>query len=120
MTDPAVPDDAVAADTGIKASAADAERRLHPMSWLFVLVAQLKQFIVPLVALLVFGQRADNNGMHELWPLVGVAVLALLSVWQYFTYRYGVLGDRRSRARADAGVRPVVGRQAPRLHRVAA
>ena len=94
MTDPAVPDDAVAADTGIKASAADAERRLHPMSWLFVLVAQLKQFIVPLVALLVFGQRADNNGMHELWPLVGVAVLALLSVWQYFTYRYGVLGDR--------------------------
>ena len=93
-TDPAAPEDTVAAAVGTDANAADAERRLHPMSWLFVLLAQLKQFIVPLVALLVFGQRADNNGMHELWPLVGVAVLALLSVWQYFTYRYGVLGDR--------------------------
>ncbi|MGH8084456.1 MAG: PH domain-containing protein [Lysobacter sp.] len=71
------------------ANAADAERRLHPMSWLFVLLAQLKQFIVPLVALLVFGQ-GDRNGW---WPLIGVAVLALLSLWQYFTYRYGVADD---------------------------
>ena len=66
-----------------------AERRLHPMSWLFVLVQQLKQFIVPLLALLVFG-RGDRN---ELWPLIGVGVLAVVSLWQYFTYRYGVVGD---------------------------
>jgi len=71
------------------ASAADAERRLHPMSWLFVLLAQLRQFILPLLALLVFGQ-GDRN---ELWPLIGVGVLALVSLWQYFTYRYGVAGD---------------------------
>ncbi|GAB3745471.1 PH domain-containing protein [Lysobacter olei] len=68
---------------------ASAERRLHPMSWLFVLLAQLRQFIVPLVALLVFG-RGDRN---ELWPLIGVGVLVLSSVWQYFTFRYGVAGD---------------------------
>ena len=55
------------------ASAGDAERRLHPMSWLFVLLQQLKQFIVPLIALLVFGQ-GDRN---ELWPLIGVGVLAV-------------------------------------------
>ncbi|WP_342316640.1 PH domain-containing protein [Lysobacter sp. FW306-1B-D06B] len=67
-----------------------AERRLHPMSWLFVLVQQLKQFIVPLVVLLAFG-RGDRN---ELWPLIGVGVLVVLSLWQYFTYRYGVAGDR--------------------------
>src|SRR5688572_30218535 len=72
-----------------QATAADAERRLHPMSWLFVLLQQLKQFIVPLIALLVFG-RGDRN---ELWPLIGVAVLALGAVWRYFTYRYGVTGD---------------------------
>ena len=73
------------------ASAADAEHRLHPMSWLFVLLAQLRQFIVPLVALLVLGRRgADGN---ELWPLLGVGMLALVSLWQYFTYRYGVVGD---------------------------
>ena len=67
-----------------------AERRLHPMSWLFVLVQQLKQFVLPLVVLLVFG-RGDRN---ELWPLIGVGVLVVLSLWQYFTYRYGVAGDR--------------------------
>ena len=71
------------------ASAGDAERRLHPMSWLFVLLQQLKQFIVPLIALLVFGQ-GDRN---ELWPLIGVGVLAVYSLWQYATYRYGVHGD---------------------------
>ena len=71
------------------ADAADAERRLHPMSWLFVLLAQLKQFILPLLALLVFGQ-GDRNA---LWPLIGVAALAFFSVWQYLTYRYGVVGD---------------------------
>lgn len=65
------------------------EQRLHPLSWLFVLVAQLRQFIVPLLALVVFGQRDDQ----ALWPLVGVGVLALVSVWRYFTYRYRVDRD---------------------------
>jgi putative membrane protein len=66
------------------------ERRLHPMSWLFVLLQQLKQFIFPLVALVFFG-RGDRN---ELWPLIGVGVLVVVSVWRYFTYRYTVQGDR--------------------------
>ncbi|MDR0184281.1 PH domain-containing protein [Lysobacter arvi] len=60
------------------------------MSWLFVLLQQLKQFILPLIVLLMFG-RGDRN---ELWPLIGVAALVVLSLWQYFTYRYGVAGDR--------------------------
>ncbi|HEU4774832.1 MAG TPA: PH domain-containing protein [Lysobacter sp.] len=59
------------------------------MSWLFVLLAQLRQFVVPLIALFVFG-RGDRN---ELWPLIGVGALAAVSVWQYFTYRYGVGAD---------------------------
>lgn len=84
MTEPSVPEAAPPA-----ANAADAEHRLHPMSWLFVLLAQLRQFIVPLVVLVILG-RGDRN---ELWPLVGVGVLAAYSVWQYFTYRYGVAGD---------------------------
>lgn len=78
-----------AADAAPAGEAAIAERRLHPMSWLFVLIQQMKQFIVPLLALVVFGQ-GDRN---ELWPLIGVGGLALYSVWQYFTYRYGVSGD---------------------------
>src|SRR5690606_20003901 len=65
------------------------ENRLHPMSWLFVLLQQLRQFIVPLLALVVFGQ-GDRN---ELWPLAGVGALAVASAWQYFTYRYAVTPD---------------------------
>ncbi len=65
------------------------DRRLHPWSWLFVLVQQLKQFLLPLLILLLFG-RGDRN---ELWGLVAVCVLALVSVWQYYTYRYRIEAD---------------------------
>lgn len=70
-------------------SAVEADRRLHPMSWLFVLIQQLRQFILPLLALLFFG-RGDRN---ELWSLIGVGVLVLVSLWRYFTYRYGIGTD---------------------------
>ena len=79
----------------LAASVADAERRLHPMSWLFVLLQQLRQFIAPLIALLLFGRgSSDRYGGNEWWPLIGVGVLVLLALWRYFTYRYGVLDDR--------------------------
>ena len=78
----------MATETG-DAPATAPDRRLHPLSWLFVLLAQMRQFIVPLLALVVFGQRDDE----ALWPLVGVGVLALVSVWRYFTYRYRIEAD---------------------------
>lgn len=58
------------------------------MSWLFVLLQQLRQFVLPLVAAFFFG--GDRN---ELWPLIGVGVLVIVSVWRYFTYRFGVGED---------------------------
>ena len=90
------------------------ERRLHPWSWLFVLLQQLRQFIVPLLVLLFLG-RGDR---HALWPLVGVAVLAATSAWTYFTYRYRVDADRLV-VRAGLLERQV--RQIPfaRIHNVA-
>lgn len=66
------------------------EHRLHAWSWLFVTLQHMKQFILPLLVLL-FAGRGDRN---ELWPLIGVGVLALASIWQYFTYRYRLLPDR--------------------------
>lgn len=71
------------------------ERRLHPLSWLFVLLQQLKQFIVPLAALLLFGSRGDSPGgfWAEIGPVIAVVALALSSLWQYFTYRYRVGSD---------------------------
>ena len=65
------------------------EHRLHPLSWLFVLIAQLKQFILPLLVLL-FAGRGDRN---DLWGLVAVGALVLASLAEYFTYRYALRGD---------------------------
>lgn len=62
------------------------EQRLHPLSWLFVLLQQLKQFIVPLLVLMFLG-RGDR---HALWPLIGIAVLVTISLLQYFTFRYRI------------------------------
>jgi putative membrane protein len=62
------------------------ERRLHPWSWLFVLIQQLKSFALPLVVLLFTGR----GNSWELWGLVGAGVLVLVSLAQYFTYRFRV------------------------------
>jgi putative membrane protein len=65
------------------------ERRLHPLSWFFVLIQQLKQFIVPLLVLLFLG-RGDRN---DLWSMVFICLLAAYSIWQYYTYRFRIDRD---------------------------
>lgn len=65
------------------------ERRLHPMSWLFVLIQQFRQFIVPIVVLFLFG-RGDRN---DLWGLVAICILGAISLWQYYTYRFSIGED---------------------------
>lgn len=65
------------------------EHRLHPLSWLFVLLAQLRQFILPLLVLL-FAGRGDRN---DLWGLLAVGALVIASLAEYFTYRYLLRND---------------------------
>jgi putative membrane protein len=60
------------------------DRRLHPLSWLFVLLQQLRSFAIPLVVLLVTGRGGSNVAI----PLIGVGGLVVVSVIQYFSYRY--------------------------------
>jgi len=101
------------------ATPAAPDRRLHPLSWLFVLLQQLRQFLVPIVVLLVFGRGGRAGGFdNELWGLVAVGVLALVSVWRYFTYRYRI-GDDSLVVRSGVFERSV--RQIPfaRIHNVA-
>lgn len=70
------------------------DRRLHPWSWLFVLVQQLRQFILPLLAVLVFGSRGGREGIwNVIGPLIAIGVLVVISVLQYFTYRYRIGRD---------------------------
>ena len=71
------------------AHAAAPDLRLHPLSWLFTLLTQLRQFAIPLLVLLFTGR----GNSYDLWGLVGVGALALVSVAQYFTYRYRVDAD---------------------------
>ena len=67
------------------------DRRLHPLSWLFVLLGSLRQFALPLIAFVVFGQRADED---ELWfQAMGLAaglLLTLGAVARYYTYRFRI------------------------------
>jgi len=65
-------------------------RRLHPLSWFFVLLGQLRQFAIPLVALLLFGRGGD---WQELAAGFAAIAMALLAVWRYFTYTYRVDPD---------------------------
>lgn len=68
----------------------EAPRRLHPMSWLFVLLVNLKEFAIPLLAALFFGR--GGNQMWEYLGMIGALVLASISFIQYLSYRYSVLG----------------------------
>ena len=72
------------------------DQRLHPWSWLFVLLMQLRQFLLPLVALLVFGGRGDSDS-EEMWSnlaaLVVIVVLVASSILQYLTYHYRIGRD---------------------------
>lgn len=74
-------------------TATGGERRLHPWSWLFVLLQQLRQFVVPLLVLLFAGRNSAPDGWVVFGPLVGVAVLVAVSVQQYFTFRYRIGSD---------------------------
>jgi putative membrane protein len=71
------------------APAIELERRLHPASWFFVLIQQLKQFIVPLLAIFFFG-GADRN---ELWSVIAICLLGVYAIWQYYTYRFHIDSD---------------------------
>lgn len=68
------------------------EQRLHPWSWLFLMIAQLRNVALGVLALLFFGGGSDGYWQWELWGGLAAALLALASMVQYFTYRYGVIG----------------------------
>lgn len=69
------------------APSADIDQRLHPLSWVFVLVTQLRSMALPLIALIVFG-KGDRWIAWGLVGAVGVAVYALIYSLS-FRYRIG-------------------------------
>jgi putative membrane protein len=67
------------------------EQRLHPLSFLFTLLVQLRQFALPLIAGFFVGTKPGNDYDQYAW--VGVAFLSVYSLAQYFTYRYRIEAD---------------------------
>ena len=65
------------------------ERRLHPFSWLFVLITQLREVAFPLVLLLFFGR----GQWWEFLAIVGAVLLALYSLIYSFGFRYRIGTD---------------------------
>jgi len=73
------------------------EQRLHPWSWLFALQQQVQQFLLPLVALLVFGSRRDDDLPYHHWISAAIVVaLVATAVLQYLSYRYRIGTDALS------------------------
>ncbi|WDS38114.1 PH domain-containing protein [Pseudoxanthomonas sp.] len=70
------------------------DQLLHPWSWLFVLLQQLRQFLLPLIALVVFGGRDGERDYYDnVATLVVMAILVGVSLMRYLTYRYRIGSD---------------------------
>ncbi|HWK74257.1 MAG TPA: PH domain-containing protein [Povalibacter sp.] len=59
--------------------------KLHPLSWLFALVTYVRQLIVPLAAIVIFGANDDT----ALWGLFAIVPLLAIALWHQWIYRYG-------------------------------
>lgn len=59
--------------------------KLHPLSWMFALVTYVRQLIVPLAAIAIFGAQDDT----ALWSLIAIVPLLAAALWQQWIYRYG-------------------------------
>jgi len=70
---------------------AAAQRRLHPLSWLFILLRQLRAFALPLIVVLISGTRNPDDDWQFLVGAIGTAVLVIGALWDYVVYRYGFL-----------------------------
>ncbi|HEX7030205.1 MAG TPA: PH domain-containing protein [Gammaproteobacteria bacterium] len=61
------------------------DRRLHRLSWLFVAIGYLKQFLFAIAGVVFLGAQND----YALWALLGVIPLLASAAWQQWIYRYG-------------------------------
>ncbi len=60
-----------------------------------MLQQQIQQLLLPLVALLIFGSRKQEENLFYQWaPLIVVVALVATALLQYLTYRYRIDSDR--------------------------
>lgn len=71
------------------------EHRLHPLSWLFVLLTQLRPLLLPLLVFVIFG-KGDT---WVFYGAIGALVLALYAFISSFSFRYRI-GEKELLIRA--------------------
>ncbi|WP_144391983.1 PH domain-containing protein [Pleionea sediminis] len=62
------------------------EKRLHPLSWLFIIIEIVKQFFFPLIFAL-FAGGSDN---YQLVTLIFIVPGVVFAIIQYWVYRYSL------------------------------
>jgi putative membrane protein len=73
------------------APAMDAEgEKLHALSWLFVLIAQLLNLIGPILLLLVAGRLSKDDGWQALIALIVAVILSAYALFYTSTFRFWV------------------------------
>lgn len=67
--------------------------RLHNLSWLFVLIAQIWNLIVPLTLVFVAGRMDKDDGWQSLLALLAALALSAYSLFYTMTFRFWVTPD---------------------------
>jgi putative membrane protein len=87
--------DSESVPTAVADGSAAIERRLHPLSWLFVLLTQLRSLLLPLLAFVILG-RGDT---WVFYGAIGAFFFALYAFVYSFSFRYRI-GERELLIRA--------------------
>jgi len=61
-------------------------QRLHPFSWLFVLITRLRPFLLPAILLVFFGMGSS----WEMWGIPIAVLIALYALIYSFSFRYQI------------------------------
>ncbi len=81
-----MPSEPTAAEPDVPAEGFEPRLKLHPISWVFVTVHHVRQFIVALVVAAVVGSGRDAGW----WvPLAIVVPLLASALWHQWVFRYG-------------------------------
>ena len=78
---------------GVLSIQKSAGERLHSFSWLFVLIAQIWNLIVPLTLVFVAGRMDKDDGWQTLLALLAALALSAYSLFYTKTFRFWVTAD---------------------------
>jgi putative membrane protein len=67
--------------------------KLHALSWLFVLIAQLLNLLGPILLVLVAGRMSKDDGWQTLIALIAAAALSAYSLFYTRTFRFWIASD---------------------------